>query len=444
MRRRLISTVLATAFTLGGLLLVPGTAAASVSSTPPATPQIGGSATSGTDGTIEVARQITQCGDTMYVGGSFAEVRNPSSVTRIVRNNAFAFRATAPHTVRPWDPNVNGQVDTIACAPDGAILLGGKFTSAGGAAVRNLAKVDAVTGAGLAFSFQPAGRVAHLEVVTDDAGVQHLLVGGFFPGYLDSRHPVTGADDRYGTPTITGTYQYEGVTAQTPRVYNMTVGPDGRAVLMTGIFTSVGGQHHEQVFRLNLTATSSTVSAWSPTELYQHCFRRQPFYAQDAAWAQDMSRIYVATTGYRLHSEALLPSTQRPQVRTGPCDATIAYPTTETEFDGHLWINYTGCDSLYAITADADTVFSGGHQRWVSNGQACDRLGSGGYAQPGLSEVDPTTGSYQSGPSRGRGLGANDLVRTSAGLWIASDNQANTAGCGTATSGRMGICFLPG
>jgi hypothetical protein len=87
-------------------------------------------------------------------------------------------------------------------------------------------------------------------------------------------------------------------------------------------------------------------------------------------------------------------------------------------------------------------VFVGGHERWINNGKACDKLGSGGRAQPGLGEITPTTGLAQTGPSRGRGLGAADLLRTSAGLWIGSDNQANTAGCGTATA-RMGICFLP-
>ena len=59
MTRRLVTTVMAALLTLGGLLLAPGTASAAVSSTPPATPQIGGSATSGTDGTIEVVRQLT-------------------------------------------------------------------------------------------------------------------------------------------------------------------------------------------------------------------------------------------------------------------------------------------------------------------------------------------------------------------------------------------------
>ena len=447
MTRRIGSAITA-ALVLWAVLLVPGTASARVSSTPAATPQLG---TSGTDGSIEEVIQITQCGNTMYAVGSFTRIKNPNSSTLITRNNAFAFSAVAPHRVTNWNPNVNGRVETVACGTDGSVFLGGTFTNAGGAANRNLAKVNATTGASMPFSYHPAGRVQHVEVVRDQAGVLHLLVGGYFTGLLDSRNPVTGADDGYGTPAISGRYQFEGVAGHSPRVHNMSVYPAPYqpgsttvhpAVLMTGVFTSVGGQRHEQVFRLNLTPGSATVSAWTPQELFEHCIGRQPFYAQDAAWAPDMSRIYVVTTGFRLASEQALPPAQRPQTRTGPCDATIAYTTEERSFNGHLWINYTGCDSLYSVAADAETVFSGGHQRWVSNGNGCDRQGPGARFQPGLSEVNASNGLYQPGPDRGRGLGAKDLLRTSAGLWIASDNQANTARC-AGVANRMGICFLP-
>ena len=444
MLRRLL-TVSITALTAGALALVPGTATARVSSTPAATPQI---ATSGTDGSIEEVVQLTQCGTTMYAVGTFTQIRNPGSTALIARNNAFAFSAVAPHRVTNWNPNVNGSVNTVACGTDGSVFLGGNFSQAGGAANRNLAKVNATTGASMTFSFHPAGRVQHVEVVRDVGGVLHLLVGGYFAGLLDSRNPVTGADDGYGTPVITGTYSSNytnpdfPAAGHAPRIWNMTVSPNGRAVLMSGVFNSVGGQRHEQLFRLNLTAGTSTVSPWTPRELFTPCFTRQPYYAQDAAWSPDMTRIYTATTGLRTYEEQQLPTNLRPQTRSGPCDAIISYPATETAFDGHQWINYTGCDSLYSVAADATTVFGGGHQRWVSNGTACDRAGVGSFPSPGLSHLSSTSGARQAGATRGRGLGAVDLLRTSAGLWIGSDNQANTSTCG-GSSQRMGICFLP-
>ena len=44
--------------------------------------------------------------------------------------------------------------------------------------------------------------------------------------------------------------------------------------------------------------------------------------------------------------------------------------------------------------------------------------------------------------SRARGLGADDMMITSAGLWIASDNQSGSQMCGGAQN-LSGICFLP-
>jgi hypothetical protein len=439
---RRIATACFAALVFCGVLLVPGTASARVAaSDPPATPQIGGSRTSGSDGTIERALQITQCGNTMYVAGTFTQVRNPSSQTAITRRNAFAFSATAPYMITGWNPNVNGEVNTVACGTDGSVFLGGSFTTAGGAANRNLAKVDATTGTSMAFSFHPTGRVQHVEVVRDAAGVLHLLVGGYFTGLLDSRHPVTGADDGYGTPVLSGRYQFDDFPAAShaPRLWNMTPWPAPynpatptalqTRVLMTGVFNRVGGQAHEQIFRLDLTAGASTVHPWAPPELFEHCFTRQPFYAQDAAWSPDGNTIYTSTTGLRLHEEFAM--NPRPAVRTGPCDATIAWPANQAAPDA-LWRNYSGCDSMFAVAADQSTVYAG---------DSTDG-GPGSVFQPGLSTINPADGSPQPGASRGRGLGATDLLSTPAGLWIASDNQANTSTCG-GRSDRMGICFLP-
>jgi len=56
--------------------------------------------------------------------------------------------------------------------------------------------------------------------------------------------------------------------------------------------------------------------------------------------------------------------------------------------------------------------------------------------------LDPNTGAIKWNPGRGRGLGADDMTLTPAGLWIASDNQSNTSSCAQSPS-RMGICFMP-
>jgi hypothetical protein len=59
--------------------------------------------------------------------------------------------------------------------------------------------------------------------------------------------------------------------------------------------------------------------------------------------------------------------------------------------------------------------------------------------------LSPSTGLVTSNPpvyTRARGLGADDMLITSAGLWIASDNMDNASQC-DGVFGHAGICFLP-
>ena len=447
MRRR-FGILLSAGLAFLGLAFSNGVANATVSSTPALTPQL---ATTSSDKTIEQVRQLTICNNgpggapIVYAVGLFTDVKNGNSTLIVHRKNAFAFSAVSPYHITSWNPQVNGQVDTVACAPDGSVLIGGTFSAVGTTTtgVRNIARVDNLNGAALPFTPAPlfSGRVAHIEVVQG-----HALVGGYFPGYLRSIKPTTGANDGYTLPAISGHYSYtdagQAAAANATRIWNMNVSPDGKAVLMTGVFTSVGGQHHEQIFRLNMGSTAGTVSPWNPTELYSHCYYREPFWAQDATWSPDMRTIFVGTTGYRLAGD----TNPNSHTRTGPCDAAIAYSATQASFSGHTWINYTGCDSLFSVAADASTLFIAGHERNIDNpskgGCDTDTPPPPGRKQPGLGEITPSTGKSQPGPSRGRGLGADDMVRTAAGLWIASDNQANTSTC-AGKGGHMGICYLP-
>ena len=100
-------------------------------------------------------------------------------------------------------------------------------------------------------------------------------------------------------------------------------------------------------------------------------------------------------------------------------------------------MNYTGCDSLYSTAADSFLVYMGGHQRWFDNGSACDSAGPGAIPAPGMAGLNPTTGALFTNSagtagyySRARGLGADDMLITGAGLWIASDNFEGSASCG--------------
>ena len=203
-------------------------------------------------------------------------------------------------------------------------------------------------------------------------------------------------------------------------------------MLVTGVFTAVGGVHREQVFQLDLGPTAATLNPWTSTDFYVHCADSLPFYIQDATYSPDDTTVYIATTGYKARFDPL---------HTVVCDATAAYPSTGGTV-ARKWVNYTGCDSLYTVVADESTVYVGGHQRWLNGENICDRAGGGALDRPGIGGMDPVTGRATSwNPTRSRGAGADDLVIAFGGLWVGSDDQNTATQCGREY--HPGICFLP-
>jgi hypothetical protein len=422
------------ALAAGVMWTVPASAATGpVSATPASgTPELAAT------GSTEQVRQIAQCGGTMYAVGSFTSIA--WNGTTYTRNHAFSFSATKPYTVTSWDPDVNGTVNGITFSPDcSTAYLGGVFTSIGGTAVKNIAAVSTSTGAVIT-SF---GHTANGQVETLLYWNGHILTGGYYTSinastsdkYMTSLNPATGKDDGFIKLNISGNYQFPGVGSNPTRVYNQQLSHSGTLDLVEGDFTSVGGQARQQMFMLDLSGSTAAVTGWTAPELNTNCNFNEAFYAQTGAWSPDDSTIYTATTGYKPNG------TLASAPRTGPCDAAIAYPSTQTSVT-HKWINYTGCDSMFSAAADASTAYFGGHERWSSNPDGCDSQGPGAIVAPGMEGLSPATGALTFNPTRGRGIGADDMLITSAGLWIASDNAQNTDMCGGKFK-HAGICLLP-
>ena len=414
--------------------------------------------------TVEQIRQIAQCGNTMYAVGSFTVVKRQS--TNYTRNNVFSFSATAPYAVTSWAPAVNGTVNSITFNGGNCshAYIGGKFTAIGSTTVKNIAEIDTTTGNVVtAFGHSASGQIETLASYQN-----HILAGGYFTSingspadpFMASLNPITGKNDGFVHLSISGNYQYAGVSTNTTNIYNQELSHGGTLDLVMGDFTSVGGQPRQQIFMLNLATTPASVTAWTspqwdgsqgeatpqnPNNGYPYqCATVEPFYIQAAAWSPDDGTVYIATTGYHPNG---WPVGSAP--RNGLCDAAAAFPATQAPVLAN-WINYTGCDSLFAAAADSAAVYIGGHERYASNPNGCDFLpDTSGFNAPGIAGLDPGTGDLMLNSdgtaglySRGRGLGADDMVITSAGLWIASDNYQGTQMCGGA-NGLGGLCLLP-
>ena len=411
-----------------------------------------------TTSTTEQVRQLVQCGNTMYAVGTFSVVEQGTNT--FTRNNAFSFKATAPFTITSWNPNVNGTVNSIAfnaghCAD---AYIGGTFTKVRGRSASRIAEVSTAGAGGLVGSFK---HNANKQVETIASYQNHVLVGGFFTTingsnkfpYMISLNPRTGANDRFVNLHISGHVSFPHVAGNPTRVFNQQISHTGRLDLVEGDFSSVGGKRRQQVFMLNLASRpAASLMSWTsprfdgskgypPKGYYYNCNKSEPYYVKAGAWSPDDKTVYLASTGYRPWNANSIPL-------RGLCDSASAFAATGSR-PAMKWTNYTGCDSLFAVAADANAAYFAGHERYSQNSDGCDKQGPGAIPAQGMEAVNLTTGHLVLNSqgtaglySRGRGLGADDMLITKAGLWIASDNFGSTSMCDEVQD-LAGICFLP-
>ena len=431
-------------------LSIPAAEAGTGGQPPPAgvvsaTPASGTPHLPATSSPTQQVRQIAQCGGTMYAVGSFTSIQRGS--TSYARTDVFSFSATSPYTVTSWAPAVVGSTKTNNDGADAVnsiafsggncadAYIGGNFTKVNGTSVTNIAEISTSTGNVVTgFAHSAKGAVDTLAAVRG-----HLLVGGTFTSVngtstprMVSLSPATGLSDGFLNLSIAGS-----------QVFNQQLSHGGTLDLVEGNISSAGGVTRHQMFMLNVGGSKASVTGWtSPT--FNIACSPQTFWARGGAWSPDDSTVYVATTGYKEPGV----SGSGPRPPGSPCDTAMAFPATQASVSAK-WINQTGCDSLYTTAADSHGAYFAGHERFSMNPNGCDALGAGGYNAPGMEGLNPANGALfvnSAGSagyySRARGLGADDMLLTSAGLWIASDNFDDSATCG-GVSGHAGICFLP-
>src|SRR6266516_1085343 len=334
------------------------------------------------NGTIEQIRQVVACNGVMYAVGSFTRISQGGQT--FTRDNIFSFSQTSPYKIKSWGHSANGMVDTILRTSNDHLFVGGQFTSINGSSKK----------------------------------------------YYVSLNLSTGKDDGYLNLNISGHYVFTGAGINHTEVYNQQLSPDKGHVLVQGTFTKVQRNRRQQICMLNL-GNQGNVSTWYSNEFNAFCANKHPFYVKSAAWSADQSTVYIADTG---KAPKGWDGTTFPL--TGLCDAVAAFPALRNGGLSHEWVNYTGCDSLYSVAADPSAVYIGGHQRWANNQNACNQAGPGAIPAQGLggftlggkllTNSAGTRGRY----SRDRGLGADQIYKTPAGIWIASDNQGGSDACG--------------
>ena len=375
------------------------------------------------DGTVY---SIVQVGDMVVVGGQFSQVRSATSQTILTRRNLVAFNATTGIISNSFVPNPNSTVYKVQAATDGAsVYVGGRFTSAYGVSMPSrLFKANVEDGTRDPV-FRPgtfSGDLRDLEVMGNRLWVagKFTHVGGVAQKALGTINATTGARDPYFTGTLAGTHRdITTYTGDRTNVLQISSNPQNTELVAVGNFTSVNGATRHQIVKINTSSpTSATLSPWSTNLFTQACSAKFETYMSDVEYSPKGQFFVVSTSG-------AYGGTTNSNAGTSGCDVVARWEAnTSTSPTPATWTAYTGGDSTWTVEVTDDVVYAGGHQRWQNNPGAGDSIGAGAVERTGIAALNTLNGMpYSWNPTRTRGVGIQDMLATSQGLWVGSDTE---------------------
>ncbi|WP_431901301.1 PQQ-binding-like beta-propeller repeat protein [Nonomuraea sp. bgisy101] len=234
---------------LGALLLSPALVLASIS---PA--HAADYSTHPRDNWLPNARvfAIAHTGERIVIGGDFTSLRNPVTGESVARGRIAMLDAATGDLVRTWAPTANGSVRALSVSGD-RVFAGGDFTIVSGHGRNRIVALDQASGAVIG-GWNPSanGSVRALAVIgaTLYAGGQFGSVSGHSRSRLAAIDVGSGALRAGWAPSANAT------------VYTLAARPDGAALLVGGLFTTLGGSARNYLGSVD--AGTGTVTGWQP------------------------------------------------------------------------------------------------------------------------------------------------------------------------------------
>ncbi|MBX3410590.1 MAG: immunoglobulin domain-containing protein [Phycisphaeraceae bacterium] len=198
----------------------------------------------GTDGGVEAFVVIP--GGDVIVGGGFTTVGSLMA-NSIARYNPTTGEWSALSSGLMSTDGRSPRVDALAVLPDGDVIVGGFFTSAGGVEAKNIARYNPTSGTWSSLGSGTDYSVYALAVLPGGemiAGGRFNTAGGVGASRIARYNPNTGVWSAMG----------EGVTINLPHytaeVWSLAVLSDGD-VIVGGLFTTAGGVAAKNIARYN-------------------------------------------------------------------------------------------------------------------------------------------------------------------------------------------------
>jgi len=398
------------------------------------------------DGTVY---SIAKVGDMVVVGGQFTQVQNANTSTTLTRVGVLAFNATSGQVSTAFAPNPLGTVYKVLPAADGkSVYVAGSFTSAAGQSTPGrIFKINVSTGVVDPTFVAPniSGDIRDLELVGN-----HLFVAGkmtHFNGIaqkaMGTLYADTGKRDPYFNAVIDGLHR-TGVAGDVTDVLQISVNKQNTQLMAVGNFTTVDGQSRSQIAKFDISNAGAApadpnahqaLSTWSTNLYTAACSSKFDTYLTDVEYSPDGTYFVVSTTGAWGGSQS--------NSGTIGCDVVARFESAATtSATPATWTAYTGGDTTWTVEVTNNVVYTGGHMRWQNNPSAGDTAGQGAVSREGIAALNPVNGMpYSWNPTRARGVGVQDMLATSDGLYVGSDTEL--LGHTTGNTYHARIAYLP-